>query len=118
MNNTQLIKQIYSNNKYDLMGYKHVEPENLRTNTYIKYYNPETNKVSKRVSIKRIHYFSEITKDKPMKLEVYDGFEHSWNIICKHHIIFRQFEQVSSNDKNLSRYLDEQINIYNQNDEN
>jgi hypothetical protein len=65
-----LIKEILKKYKYELMGYKHISPENLKENTYIKYYNLQTNELSKRADIRRIHYFSEIKKDKPIqKLE-------------------------------------------------
>jgi hypothetical protein len=121
MNKDQLITKILKTHKYELMGYKHISPENLKENTYIKYYNIEKNELSKRADIRRIHYFSEITKTKPMKLELYDGVKHHWTIICKHHIIFRQFENTKNNDKLIHQftdnYLQEQIDLYDQNDD-
>lgn len=113
MDSETLIKQIYLNHKYDLMGYKQIQTENIKENTYIKYFNLETNKLSKRTLVRKIYYFSEIKKDKPMKLELYDGIKHHWNIICKHHIVFRQLDRVNNDERTFRRRLDKQLDISN-----
>lgn len=122
MENNQIVKDILKNNKSELMGYKQISLENLKENTFIKYYNLNTQHLSKRVSVRRIHYFSEITKTKPMKIEVYNGNnkmenedKHYWTVICKHCIIFREYEQIPKLRRFIDNYLIEQVDIHNQN---
>jgi hypothetical protein len=125
MENAKLANDIMKKNTYNLMGYKYIENlTKLKENTYIIYYNLKTQKLSKRVSIKKIYYFSEITKTQPMKLEVSNANnnlseekKHYWNIICKQYIIFRQFEQTPLEVKNrrrvVEKYITEQIDLHN-----
>jgi hypothetical protein len=78
------INEIISLHREELLGYKHITCDKLRTNINIKYYNPETKKLSKKASITRIQYYSEITQNKPMILHLQAGtIKKSWNIICK-----------------------------------
>mgnify|MGYP000051743646 CR=1 FL=1 len=112
MEDNQLVQKILQDYKSELMGYKQISVENLKENTFIKYYNLKTKHLSKRVSVQRIHYFSEITKTMPMKLEVYSGNDtmenenkHYWNVICKNCVIFKQYHQVSK----LRRFCDEYL---------
>lgn len=112
------INQIVSLYKDELLGYKHITSDKLRTNINIKYYNPETKELSKKASITRIQYYSEITKNKPMILHLQAGtITKSWNIICKKYIIFRQFNQESQSERTLIRILNDEINKYNENND-
>jgi hypothetical protein len=90
------IQKIYKSFGDNINDYRYITDDKIRTGINIKYYDPETQKLSPRATIMDIYYFSQIKKNKPLSLVLYNAEHHSsWKITYKKYIIFRQYTQKS-----------------------